>query len=171
MMKVRKKYIVISLLFLLFLSVVTKADYTLSGFYPQNGETELYPSYISLCVTATHNSSNIVNLTFYSNLSGPWDYFYLGEDNITFSDISNDTYCISVPYFSEYGTTYYWYVNISDGVTSYESPIFHFSTIDADEEDTTPWSNLSQTGLIGSALVFSIFGIIAFMRTRRNRNV
>lgn len=85
-----------------------------------------------------------------------------------------------------YNTSYSWYVNVTDTVTgdSVESDIFHFKTYPntsycpcGEEELTDVITNVSEdtdtikddSWLIGIIIPFSIFGIIAYIRTNRKR--
>lgn len=105
--------------------------------YPPTNNSGLCPCCIPLCVGVNNTHGNLMNLTFWSNLSmGYWDYFYLGVDNVTFAYVPNGTYCFNVPNFILYNYTYYWYVNVTDTVTGeYEvSNIYYFTTAESIED-------------------------------------
>jgi len=149
--------------------------------YPPFNETQC-PCCINLCVGVNDSDGNLMNVTFYSNLSGEWDYFYLGTINRTLTYVPNGTYCIQVPYYSLYNHTYYWYVNITDTVTneSIVSDMFFFRTVDEpadcyvidDIDDIIAlieeYDNIKDdTWIVGVVLLFSIFGIVAYRRTNK----
>jgi hypothetical protein len=59
-----------------------------------------------------------------------WDYFWLGADkNVTFSNITNGTYCFNVCPFNTYNTTYYWNVSVDDGITVEDFGPYSFTTV------------------------------------------
>lgn len=105
--------------------------------YPPNNNSGLCPCCIPLCAGVNNTQGNLMNITFWSNLSmGYWDYFYLGVDTVTFAYVPNGTYCFNVPNFILYNYTYFWYVNVTDTITGeYEvSNIYDFTTAESIED-------------------------------------
>ena len=103
---------------------------TLFYIYPNMSQNGVCPDCVSLCAGVQNMFGHPMNVTFESNLSGTLDYFYLGIDNVTFSNVENNTYCIFVPFFSQYNHTYYWRVNVTDTITGLynQSDVFVFHT-------------------------------------------
>jgi len=144
----------------------TNPLFLLSNPYPANESTDECPALLTLCITVYTASPNKVNLTFWSNLSGSWDYFYIGIENTTFYDVSSREYCIYVPFFDVYGKTYFWNASLFDGTTHYSSPIYKFTT-NSNPDDCDFEGGTSEVWIVGVAIVFSIFGILAFVRRRK----
>ena len=168
----RTKRIIISIILLISLlpTPIHAEEFSLSNELPINGSVGECPSQIYLCITAYGSGSDILNLTFYSNLSGAWDYFYLGTINTTFTNVSNKQYCIYVPHFSILNRTYYWNVSITDGTQTYNSDVYHFSTTDDPDTCTSGGGGRNDAWVVGVAMMFSVFGIIAYMKLRRREN-
>ena len=149
----------------------------LSSIWPPNNETDLCPCCIPICTNVSHSEGATMNITVYSNLStGIWDYFWLGANkNVTFSNVTNGSYCFNVPFFVLYNYTYYWNVSVHDGTTTYNSDTFQFTT-ESNVLNCTQCSNYTDTDtdtfrddawLIGLILVFSSLGILAFVKQRK----
>lgn len=148
--------------------------------YPPSPNGTVCPCCVDLCVSVNSSTGSTMNLTFYSNLSGVWDYFYLGDDNVTLVNVNNCTYCITVPYFSLYNHTYYWNVSIDNGVEVIDSDIFQFRTApdpswcpsDPSEltdfiEDTCTDSIKDETWIIGVAIIFSCIPLGIIVKRRK----
>ncbi len=69
-----------------------------------------------------------MSINWYSNSEGSWKSF---GSNI---DVGNGTYSQINSNFSDFGTTYWWYVTVTDNIYTISSPIFHFTT----EENLPP---------------------------------
>ena len=152
----------------------TTADlFTITNENPSNETEGECPCCISLCIDIAHLDGSLMNLTLYSNLSGSWDYFFVGEENITLSGLSNGTYCINVPFFSIYNHKYYWNASVSDGASTAESPIWHFYTAESPDDCASGASGggASYTWIVAIIIVFfSIpLGLILRMRKKRRR--
>jgi hypothetical protein len=141
---------------------------SLTNVNPTNGSTGECPCCINLCVEISSEEGLLMNLTLYSNLSGVWEYFYIGEDNVTASNLSNGTYCVSVPYFNEYNHMYYWNASVSDGATIIESPIWHFSTA-LTPDDCQFGGGTSYTWIVVISIIFLVIPIGMLMRGKRKR--
>jgi hypothetical protein len=95
---------------------------------PPNYPTNITPSngsyvdvYVSLNVTVIDDDNDSMNVSFY------WSNDTLIE---TVTNISNNSVA-SINFtddWLQHNTTYYWYVNISDGQASIESAIYNFTT-------------------------------------------
>jgi len=78
----------------------------------------------NLKISVSDAEGENMDIKWYSNSEGSWTIF--GTD----IDVENGTYSQTNSNFSEYSTTYYWYVTVSDGVYTKSSPIFSFTTED-----------------------------------------
>jgi len=136
--------------------------------YPLNQSTELCPCCITLCVNVDSNYGSIMNITFYSNLSLPyWDYFWLGADkNVTYSNVTDGSYCFNVAPFNEYDTTYYWNVSIDDGTNVYQEGPFYFTTAEDYEDCDFAGGNSirDDAWIVGLVLVFTVLSV--YMRRK-----
>jgi hypothetical protein len=91
-----------------------------------------------LNITVNDADGHSMTITWYSNSSGSWQVFG------TNSTVGNGTYHQINSNFSDYSTTYYWNVSVSDGIDTNISDIFHFTT----EAITAPSvSTLDATGI------------------------
>lgn len=145
--------------------------------YPPNNNSGLCPCCIPLCAGVNNTHGNLMNLTFWSNLSmGYWDYFYLGVDTVTFAYVTNGTYCFNVPNFILYNYTYYWYVNVTDTVTGeYEvSNIYYFTTAESIEdcdcgEETGGLMIIREYNLVLFLLVMSVVLVASLLTYHKYR--
>jgi len=103
-------------------SIKTKARPYKTGESPINGLTNVNPL-SSLYVICRDNDSDIMTATWYSNSSGSWAQF--GTVNSSISSGTNITQTNSN--FSGYNTTYYWIVNLTDGIY-WDNTTYHFIT-------------------------------------------
>jgi hypothetical protein len=141
------------------------ADSTIDNMTPTMGDTTVCPGCASLCVDV-NSTVGIMNITIYSNLTGVWDYFYLGTLNLTYANVSNGTYCINVPFFSEYNTTYYWKVKVDDGVLSNETVIYNFTTVIDESECDVATTGSSYSWLLAISILFSLIPILFILGKR-----
>ena len=145
---------------------------TITATAPVNNTGVACPPCAYLSVNVTHENGTAMNITFCSNLSGVWDYFYIGTLNTTIPNVNNGSYNINIVYVTEYNSTYYWYVNVSnfDDPSNYtKSGIFNFNTT---SEIATCNSTLGDVGMtyawiVGIAVVFSSFGVLAYLKRRQ----
>lgn len=106
-----------------------------------------------LSITVNDLDGDSMMITWYSNSSGTWKKF--GTNNTGFD--GNGTYHQINNNFSNFGKTYYWYVNVSDGFNTNKSGVFHFTTepIDTSINPITPYFigaspfNITVNGEIG----------------------
>ena len=153
-------------------------DCPLFYIYPPWNETDLCPCCIPLCVSVQSFNGSTMNITFWSNLSmGFWDYFWIGADkNVTFSNITNGTYCFNVCPFNRYNYTYYWNVSINDGHAIENYGPYSFTT-EENMSECIGGYNLSELrsdaaekdyiiGLIG---IIGVLGIMGWLFNRRRR--
>jgi len=93
----------------------------ISDEYPTNGSTdvELIPT---LEISISDADGESMDLNWYSNSSGSWESFgsNLNVEDGTYNQTNSD--------FNDFGTTYWWYVTVADGIYTVSSPIFHFTT-------------------------------------------
>ena len=99
------------------------------GEYPASGSTDII-ILPELEISVSDEDGDDMNLVWYSNSSGSWKPF---ETNI---EVGDGTYSFKNSNFSEFDTTYYWYVSVSDNIFTIDSSIFYFTT----EENLPPYT-------------------------------
>lgn len=75
-----------------------------------------------LSISVYDPDGDTMSINWYSNSSGSWEVF---GSNISIED---GTYSQINSNFSNFGTTYWWYVSVTDDIHTISSPIFHFTT-------------------------------------------
>jgi hypothetical protein len=83
-----------------------------------------------LKITISDKDGDDMNLKWYSNSEGSWKIF-ASEKNVgdgIYDFVNNN--------FSDFDTTYYWYVEVNDSIFTVKSPTFHFTT----EENQPPYT-------------------------------
>ncbi|MHA1290336.1 MAG: hypothetical protein ACTSPB_23395, partial [Candidatus Thorarchaeota archaeon] len=110
----------------------------ISDVSPSNGATNqtLNPT---LSANITHPYGNSMNISFYTNASGSWV-----EIGTTNSSVGNGTYSRTPTSMSSYSTTYYWSVNVSDGI-GWRNVTYHFTTYEVPSVSLTLPTNGSTT--------------------------
>ena len=89
---------------------------------PIDGSTDVDPL-PQLNISVSDPEGDTMSIDWYSNSSsGTWQSF--GSN----TSIEDGTYSQYNSNFSEFGTTYWWYVKVNDGFTTASSPVFHFTT-------------------------------------------
>lgn len=133
--------------------------------YPVNGSANLcIPIMIGIAVSDI-DTGNLMNITFYSNLSGSWDYFYTGE-LYTVTNVTNGTYYIDPVFFVKADFVYYWNCSVFDGLDTVESGIFSLSISNV----ACGGGGIGIGNIVGVSGVIGIFGLIGwFMNRRRNK--
>jgi len=99
----------------------------ISDEHPENGSTDIQIK-PELKITINDADDDEMDLDWYSNSEGSWKIF-ASDNNVddgTYNHVNNN--------FSDFDTTYYWYVSVTDGIYTVKSPIFHFKT----EENLPP---------------------------------
>jgi len=96
---------------------------------PSNGSTgiQIKPK---LEISVVDAEGDEMNLDWYSNSEGSWKIF-ASDKNVedgTYKHVNNN--------FSDFDTTYWWYVTVTDNIYINTSSIFHFTT----EENLPPYS-------------------------------
>jgi len=142
---------------------------TINLLHPENGSTGHCPSCIYLSVYINSYEGLPMNLTFYSNLSGTWDYFYRGEDNVTYSNCTNGTYSIRVPYFAKYNHQYFWNASVTDGGETSNISISNFFTAVSPDECQGGGGGTSYAWIIGVIIILSIVPVIMKSRLDKKR--
>ena len=82
-------------------------------------DVELTPQ---MNITINDPDGDTMTITWYSNSSGSWQVFGIN------SSVNNGTYHQTNSNFSEYDTTYWWNVRVSDGLDANTSSTFNFTT-------------------------------------------
>lgn len=108
---------------------------TSSGESPTNSSTiaTTAPSCQDLYVIVTDADADTMNATWHSNSSGSWVQF---ATNNSIANNTNITQCNSN--FTTCETTYYWSINISDGMGGFTNDTFHFTTPSCPYVNTCP---------------------------------
>lgn len=94
---------------------------------PTNGSTDI-PIFPQLDISISDADGDTMTLDWYSDSSGSWQVF---GSNI---NVGDGTYSQTNSNFSDFDTTYWWYVTVTDGIYTNSGPIFHFTT----EENLPP---------------------------------
>ena len=89
--------------------------------YPSSGSTNI-PLEPELQVSIKDVDSDTMSMNWYSNSTGSWKNF---GSNLSIED---GRYRQTNSNFSEYDTTYWWYVSVNDGVYTNSSPYYYFTT-------------------------------------------
>jgi hypothetical protein len=95
--------------------------------YPINGSTDIQIK-PELEISVLDADGDEMTLKWYSNSEGSWKIFASNRN------IENGIYSQVNSNFSEFETTYWWYVTLTDNIYTNYSPIFHFTT----EENLPP---------------------------------
>jgi len=137
----------------------------ISNEYPTNNSIYICPTSVELGVTVGDADADSMNITFWSNLSGTWDYFYAGTINVTLVDVVNGTYFINPIYFTRYNHVYYWNASVTDGTYTTDSGVFSFTT------SSSPCGKGGGGMVGGSAMyvvgVIGIFGLLGYFKHKR----
>jgi hypothetical protein len=97
---------------------------TQSGESPTNGSTGVSITPELYVVCSDGDASDTLNATWWSNSSGSWVQF--ASNKTSFASGTNITQTNSN--FSNYITTYYWSVNLTDGEGGWNNETYHFTT-------------------------------------------
>jgi len=94
---------------------------------PVNGSTDVQIK-PQLKITIKDDDGDEMDMDWYSNSGGTWKKFASNKNIVdgTYTHVNNN--------FSEFDTTYYWYVSVTDGIFTVKSNVFHFTT----EENLPP---------------------------------
>jgi len=114
----------------------------ISDEHPGNGSTDVQIK-PELKITIDDADGDEMNLNWYSNSEGPWKIFASDKN------VGDGEYNHVNSNFSDFDTTYYWYVKVNDSIFTVESPIFHFTT----EENLPPNTPSSPDPPDGATLV------------------
>ena len=90
-----------------------------------------------LNVTCTDADGDTMNATWWSNSSGLWVQFASNETSFASGTNINQTNSN----FSEYNTTYWWSVNLTDGEGGWNNETYHFTT---EADDILPSINFTE---------------------------
>jgi len=96
---------------------------------PPDGSTNV-PIVPQMYISISDADGDTMSIFWYSDTSGSWEVF---GSNI---GVGGGTYSQTNSNFSDFDTTYWWYVTVTDGIYSESSPIFHFTT----EENLPPYT-------------------------------
>jgi len=156
-----RKIITIIMLLSIYASVVSATKPVITNMSPESGEIDIEPSLVSLAVSVITSGAPSMNITFYSNLSGVWDYFYTGTLGTTFAFVENGTYRISVPFFTRNNYTYFWYINVTNTVTGEynQSSVYNFTT----SPNATVYTGISATYIASAVGLIGLIGTLGFI--------
>ena len=96
---------------------------------PEDGSTDI-PIFPQLDISISDADGDTMTIIWYSNSEGTWEPF---GSNI---NVGDGTYSQTNSNFSDFDTTYWWYVTVTDDIYTISSPIFHFTT----EENLPPYT-------------------------------
>lgn len=148
---------------------ITAAEMGITEISPGNNSHSACPCIDSICVTIYNSKAHNMNLSFHNVQNNVWY-------NLT--NVPNGTWCICMCCIDicAYNFTYYWNVNISDienpSAWNYTSN-FSFKTAwepancSVNCSNCTGGSGSDEAWIVGVVIIFSIFGLIAFIKTRR----
>ena len=133
--------------------------------YPTNNSNNICPCNGTIDIVATHPHGLTMNITYYT-YSNVWF-------NKSLINVSNGTYniCLCSLDIVLYNTTYQWYVNATDyaNETRYnQSVVYQFKTAENATNCSASFTPTSYAWVLAVVLPFSIFGIIVFVKKRRN---
>lgn len=90
---------------------------------PLNNSVDLCPCCLVACFSVSDNDSNYMNITYYSNITGGW------EALCNLYNKTNGTYAFVCYEVNLFNTTYFYYINVSDGDGNINSTgIYNFKT-------------------------------------------
>jgi hypothetical protein len=125
---------------------------TITNEVPSNGSTNIQATPM-MNITVNDLDGDSMTVTWYSNSSGSWQLFG------TNSSVGNGTYHQTNSNFSEPYTTYWWYINVSDGIDTNTSDLYYYFTTEkiaptvttntstgVEETNATLWGYLSDDG-------------------------
>lgn len=147
-------------------SVVTLS---LTDEYPANNSINVCPNSMEIGVTISNPDGGLMNVTFWSNLSGVWDYFYVGTLNSTLVNVGNGTYYINPVFFTRYNYMYYWNASVSNNTTTINSDVFSFTTASS-PCGKGGGGGMGSSSVIGIIGLIGIFGILGYIMNRRRKN-
>jgi hypothetical protein len=136
---------------------------------PANASTgvgkSLSGNYSNFNITISDADGNNMNITWGTNASGSWVTF-----NTTTNQGNGTYYATNVSWVDSFSTTYYWYVNTSDGHDGYDNDTYYFTTrasswqsyntsINGTFSNTTTWKTLNSTinGTYSNATTWKTF--------------
>jgi hypothetical protein len=97
---------------------------------PEDGSVDV-PRVPDMEISVSDAEEETMDIKWYSNSEGSWEVFAtnIGVEDGTYSQTNEN--------FSEYSTTYYWYVTVSDDIYTIQSPTWSFTT-EANQPPYTP---------------------------------
>jgi hypothetical protein len=139
---------------------------------PPDGSTDVNLP-ISLGVRVVDVDGHWMDIEFYTNASGTWQ-----QIGTTITGVYDGTYYVYAPIFTQYNTTYYWKVKVTDEIglvnTTVYAMTFNFTTA------TAPWVDrvcrgmtcCGDTNYIFQYLgIMGLFGLLAIaIVIKRNRD-
>jgi len=138
---------------------------------PPDGSTNNYLP-ISLGVRVADNDSHWMDIEFYTNESGTWT-----QIGSTITGVYNGTYYVYAPQFTQYNTTYWWKVKVTDQLgltnTTVYATSFNFTTAVRPKTDKI-CDGMNCCGDIDVFSYFGIFGIFSiiaiFLALKKHNN-
>lgn len=95
---------------------------SIDSYFPSDGSNFSCPCCIVLGVNVSENSSNIMNITFWSNFSDSWILL----DN-SFNNVSNGSYYIFIVNFTKFNFSYWWNISV-ESLGNYSNATYQFYT-------------------------------------------
>jgi len=146
--------------------------------YPPSPNGTVCPCCDNICLGVENTDGHPMNISIYGSTNNI-NFF----NWTTYTTVVNNTYCFCICYGNEpikYNQTYYWFANVTDTTTGeyVVSPVFQFKTFPnpsycpcgpedlaelIDDTDTVK----DDSWIIGTVIIFSVFGIVAYVRRKR----
>ena len=117
---------------------------------PEDGSTNIQIK-PQLEISISDADGDIMSINWYSNSEGSWNIFASNKN------VEDGTYDQINDNFSEFDTTYYWYVIVNDDIYSNSSQIFQFTT-----EENVPPNTPSNPNPVDGATEVSIEEILTW---------
>ena len=122
---------------------------------PSNGATGINPN-PTLYITVNDTNADAMNVTFRTNASGTWQD--IGSNNTVY----NGTYSQTPTNMNQWGTKYWWSVNVTDGelwnnqTYNFTTTTFNYITFYFDDYNTSEaWPNNPEYMVDGSTTTFA----------------
>lgn len=135
-------------------SFTTKSNQppTQSDESPSDGETDISSKYVKLWITVDDDSCDNLKLYWRTNASGSWETI----DTYSMGSAGGPASYVKSYVFPEYGKTYYWSVNLTDGAY-WTNKTYHFTIKSLPPESNSPTADTGGLyyGTVDSTVYFT----------------
>lgn len=129
---------------------------------PTNGSS-ICPCCFSINFTIIHKQGHFMNITIWSNWTGIWTAI-----NNDLRNLTNGTYGVCIDNFAILNKTYYFNATIDDGIDDNKTGTYNVKAYSNISQCNPTSTSTSYAWVLAVVLPFSIFGIIVFVKKRRN---